>query len=113
MVNGNNKKEKPTWKRKQQESEGTYQFNGFMLMTSGVQSTLSQEEIDWILKDLFQFIKEKKGLVDYLQCYECSDGKRKVWFIDQLNKEMLEGDGYTKAQKKEYNHFTMLLPSEY
>ncbi len=104
--------DKVTWKRKPQEKNGKYQFNGKGLLTSGVQTTLSEEEIDWIVADLFEFVAEKGGLVDYLQAYECSDG-RKVWFIDQLDKDMLDGDDYTPEQKQEYNYWTMLLPSEY
>ena len=51
-------------------------------------------------------------LTDYLQVYKNDQGQ-KVWLIDQLSREMLTSDDYTPEQKKEYNHFTMLLPEEY
>jgi len=46
--------------------------------------------------------------IDYLQVYECSDG-RKVWLIDQLDVEMIVSSEFAP----EDNHCTMLLPEEY
>lgn len=105
VVNGKN------WVRKPQEQENDYLFGGQIHLTSGVQSSLSNEEINIIIQDLFLF-RDEKEMIDYLQVYECSDG-RKVFCMDALSKSMLEGDGYTTEQKKEYNHWTMLLSSEY
>ena len=96
-----------TWKRKPQERPGSYFFSGQLYATQGVQSELSPDEILAIYMDVKAFVGQEDG-IDYLQVYECSDG-RKVWLIDQLNKEMIESGGY----QPEDNHCTMLLPEEY
>lgn len=99
------------WKRQPQEKEGTYEFSGFLLVTRGVQEILSEAEIMSIVLDVKQAV-HITGRLDYLQVYKNDQGQ-KVWLIDQLSREMLTSDDYTPEQKKEYNHFTMLLPEEY
>ena len=96
-----------TWRRKMQETSGNYFFSGAFFTTQGVQAELTQEEILLIYLDLQEFVKREGG-VDYLQVYECSDG-RKIWLIDQLDKEMIESEEF----QPEDNHCTMLLPEEY
>ncbi len=50
---------KITWKRKPQEKDDTnYLFGGKILLSSGVNDELSKEEIDFIIRDLFQFLQE-------------------------------------------------------
>ncbi len=95
------------WVRKEQEQEGTYQFNGTMYVTKGVLATLSPPEILAIYLDIQKIVTEKGG-VDYLQIYVSSNGG-KVYFIDQLNKEMIESGAFLP----EDNHCTLLLPEEY
>jgi hypothetical protein len=80
-------------------------------MTQGVAHALIPEEIAWIIADLKRAVSPNDG-VDYLQVYECDDGRR-IWAIDQLSKSMLAGDDYTDEQKVEFNYFTLLLPEEY
>ena len=99
------------WERQPQEKEGTYEFSGFLLVTRGVQEILSEAEMMNIVLDVKQAVLTTGGL-DYLQVYKNDEGQ-KIWLIDQLSREMLASDDYTPDQKKEYNHFTMLLPEEY
>ncbi len=80
-------------------------------MTRGITHELSELEILWIYADLRAFVQEENG-IDYLQVYECNDG-RKVYCIDQLSKPMKESGDYTPAEIKEYDYWTMLLPEEY
>ncbi len=94
-----------TWKRKPQECEGTYRFNGKLYMTATVQRELRQEEIDWIVRDVKQFAAEQEG-IDYLQVYE-DEKHRKLFFIDQLNDEM------KTAHPPEHNYATLLFSWEY
>ena len=96
-----------TWTRKLQENPGKYFFSGKFYITQGVSESLSLEEITTICLDLQAFVKEQNG-IDYLQVYECTDG-RKVWFIDQLDAEMIASGEF----KPEDNHCTLLLPEEY
>lgn len=98
------------WTRKTQEQEGSYYFNGKFLITKSVQLNLSEEEIQWIYKDMKQQVEEKDG-IDYLLVYEKQDGgnTQKLFFIDQLNKEMIQSGEF----KKEYNYCTLLFAHEY
>ena len=96
-----------TWTRKPQESSGKYFFSGKCYATQGVQAVLSQEEIYFIYLDVKKFVTQENG-IDYLQVYECTDG-RKVWLIDQLDESMIASGDFAP----EDNHCTMLLPEEY
>lgn len=96
-----------TWTRKPQETFGTYFFSGTLYTTQGVQAALAYDEILTIYQDVQAFVKQENG-IDYLQVYECSDG-RKVWLIDQLDQEMIE----SREFNPEDNHCTMILPEEY
>ena len=99
------------WRRKEQELDGDYYFSGRAYMTRGVQRELSEAEILWIIRNLHE-AADKHGGLDYLQVYTTDDG-RKIWVIDQLSRSMKESDDYTNEQLKEYDYFTLLLPSEY
>jgi len=99
------------WKRKEQERDGDYYFSGRAYMTRGVQRELSEAEIVCIIDDLRQAVEEHNGL-DYLQVYEAGDGRR-VWVIDQLSRSVKTSGDYTDEQVKQYDYFTLLLPSEY
>ena len=96
------------WKRKPQEQEGTYFFSGKFLVTNGVQAKLTSEEILGIYQEIQQLVKEESGL-DYLQVYIHEETKQKLFFIDQLNEEMLESGEFAP----EHNHCTLLLAEEY
>ncbi len=96
------------WKRQPQETTGSYYFNGKFCATSGVVHLLTEEEVMAIYQDILTFVKEKNG-VDYLQVYVHETTKQNLFFIDQLNKEMIASGDY----KAEYNYCTLLLAEEY
>lgn len=96
------------WKRKPQEQEGSYFFSGQFLVTRGIKDTLSDEEIKAIYFEVQKLVKEKNGL-DYLQVYLHEDTSEKVFFIDQLNQEMIASGGFLL----EYNYCTLMLAEEY
>lgn len=96
-----------TWTRKPQEREGTYHFSGQFLATRGVASELPPEEILSIYRDIQSFVKERMG-ADYIQVYTDEQG-RKLYLIDQLNREMIESGEYSPLD----NHCTLLWAHEY
>ncbi len=96
------------WKRQPQETTGTYHFSGRFSVTSGVNALLSEEEILAIYQEVKQLVEENKGM-DYLFVYIHEDTAQKLFFIDQLNTEMIASGQY----KAEYNYCTLLLASEY
>lgn len=96
------------WIRQPQEQEGTYQFNGKFFVTRGVQELLTLEEITEICLEIRGLVKQKGGL-DYLQVFVDEDSGQKLFFIDQLNKEMIASGDF----KPEYNHCTLMLAEEY
>ena len=96
-----------TWQRQPQERPGNYHFSGQFYATSGVANELSADEILSIYQNVRAFAKVKDG-IDYLQVYTDSNG-RKLFFIDQLSKEMIESGDY----QDEDNHCTLLFASEY
>lgn len=93
--------------RKPQKTEETYFFSGQMLITQGAIQAFTKEEVMAVIADLQAFVAAQNG-ADYLQVYEFADG-RKLWIIDQLNKEMIESGDF----QPEDNHCTILLPEEY
>ena len=80
-------------------------------MTSGVDQLLTREDVFCNDLVLSRAVMQKDGL-DYLQVFECDDG-RIVWAIDQLSKSMKENGDYTPEQVGEYDYWTLLLPEEY
>ena len=96
-----------TWERKPQEQEGNYHFSGKFLVTRGVNEALSQEEILAIYQEIKQLVEEKEGL-DYLQIFVNEKGD-KLFFIDQLNKQMIESGDFAA----EHNYRTLMFSSEY
>ena len=87
-----------------------YTFSGQCLVTRGVHDELPAIEIKQIVEDVYSAVTSE-GKIDYLQVYK--KGDQKIFVIDQLSNTQLEGDDYTEEQKKEYNYFTVLFPSEY
>lgn len=96
------------WERQSQETSGTYMFSGKLLVTRCVKLLLSDEEINIIINDAKEFVKSENG-IDYLLVYQNSKTRQKLFFIDQLNREMIDSGCY----EPEHNHATLLLPSEY
>ena len=96
------------WIRQPQEQNGTYFFSGKFLVTRGVQSLLSDNEIRAIYFDIQKLVKQLEG-IDYLVVYIHEDTKQKLFFIDQLNKEMMESGDYLP----EYNYCTLMRAEEY
>lgn len=96
------------WKRQPQETEGTYMFSGQFLTTRGVTAKLTREEVLLIYNEIRSLVEKHNGL-DYLQSYVHEETGEKLFFIDQLNREMIASGGYGK----EDNHCTLLLASEY
>lgn len=95
------------WERQPQEQDGSYMFSGQFYTTRGVADTLSPSEILLIYQDVQTFAKSKHG-IDYLQVYKDETG-RKLFFIDQLNREMINSSEYAD----EDNHCTLMFASEY
>lgn len=95
------------WTRKPQEKIGSYQFSGQFYATNGVATSLCADEILFIYQDVQAFAKERGG-IDYLQVYHNENGQ-KLFFIDQLNKEMVESGDYEEKE----NYCTLLLAEEY
>lgn len=96
------------WKRQPQETTGTYHFSGKFLVTRGVQGLLKDLEILAIYKEVQRLVNENNGM-DYLFVYIHEDTKQKLFFIDQLNQEMIASADF----KEEYNYCTLMLASEY
>jgi hypothetical protein len=95
------------WTRQNQEHYNQkYLFNGNLFVTAGIKEELTPEEVAYIYADVRQFAEEQKG-IDYLQVFKDEKG-RKVWIIDQLDKNMIESGDYSK----EDNHCTLLFPEE-
>lgn len=96
------------WKQQPQEQEGSYFFSGKFLVTGGVQSLLTDDEIAAIYVEVQNLVKENSG-IDYLVVFIHEDTEQKLFFIDQLNKKMIESGEFLK----EFNYCTLLLANEY
>ena len=99
------------WTRQPQEKEGDYYFEGKIYITRGIQEMLREAEIFSIVIDVKKAVFKNAGL-DYLQVYK-SDLGEKVYLIDNLSKTDLMSNDFSEEEKRIYNYFTMLLPSEY
>lgn len=96
------------WKRKPQECEGTYHFSGQFVVTAGIQANLLAEEILAIYNDCKKLVDQNNG-IDYLLVYVHEESQQKLFFIDQLNEEMISSGKYAK----EHNYCTLILAEEY
>jgi hypothetical protein len=99
------------WKRKPQETAGDYFFNGQFYVTRTVQDSLPPEEIKTIYEDIQNFVREQNG-IDYLQVFTDERG-RKLFFIDQLSKSMIQEIIENKEYDPADNHCTLMFASEY
>lgn len=95
------------WERKPQEKTGSYFFSGQFYTTKGVATTLTVDEIMSIYTDAKMYVWHNDG-ADYLFVYT-DEQDRKLFFIDNLSKEMIESGEY----KPEDNYCTMMLSTEY
>lgn len=93
---------------KLQEKEGEYFFNGKFYITQSAQNLLSPDEIFEIYTFTQDLVKQHKG-IDYLQTFYSVEHDCKLFFIDQLNKPMVESKQYSI----EDNYCTLMLVSDY
>jgi hypothetical protein len=93
---------------KPSEEEGTYRFDGAIHVTTNLTRTVSLEEITALVMKIRQQVSLHDG-IDYLQVFTDEDTDRTVWAIDHLNDEMKASGDFDP----DYNHWTLLLPSDY
>ena len=93
---------------KLQENKGEYFFKGTFYITQSVQNLLTTDEIFEIYTFTQDLVKQHKG-IDYLQSYYHIEQDCKLFFIDQLNKQMIESNQYSKLD----NYCTLMLASDY
>lgn len=96
------------WLYQPQEEEGSYEFSGSFFVTAGVQHSLTEIEIF----DIYLFIQaqvKQRNNIDYLQVFVNVQTGQKLFFIDQLNKEMISSGKYALKD----NYCTLLLAQEY
>ena len=95
------------WTRQPQEKEGSYFFSGDFYATQGVARELGAAEVLAIYLDARAAVKQYDG-IDYLQVYTDEKG-RKLFFIDQLSKEMIDSGQF----RKEDNYCVLMFAHEY
>lgn len=95
------------WIRQPQECTGTYHFSGKFIVTHRVNEEIPQDEILAIYRDVRNQVV-KHGGIDYLVVYK-NDSGQKLFFIDQLNDEMIASGRF----KHEYNYCTLMFAEEY
>lgn len=95
------------WMRKKQEKQGNYFFSGQFYTTKGVATELPIDDIMAIYVDAKMYVWHNEG-ADYLFVYIDEQG-RKLFFIDNLNKEMIESGEY----KPEDDYCTLMFAHEY
>ena len=93
---------------KPQEKEGNYYFNGTFYITQTVKDLLTVEEILEIYIFTQDLVKQHNG-IDYLQSFYHIEQNCKLFFIDQLDKQMIE----SKRFNTEDNYCTLMLADEY
>ena len=93
---------------KLQEQEGSHHFGGKFYITSNAQNILTSEEIKEIYDFIQDLVKQHDG-IDYLQVFYCAEHDCKLFFIDQLNQQMLQSGEYSE----EHHYCTLMLESDY
>lgn len=97
------------WVRKSQECpDNDYWFDGVLLITQGVQGTLSKLEIYLIVTDMMYHAFKNNG-ADYLAVYINEEKDLKLFFIDQVTRKEL-ADG---THPEEHHYATLMLAEEY
>jgi hypothetical protein len=95
------------WTPQPQECEGNYHFSGQFLVTHRVKEKLSDTEIVEIYRTTQKLVETSNG-IDYLLVFNDDQG-RKLFFVDQLNEEMIASGDHPE----EHNHCTLLFADEY
>lgn len=95
------------WTRKPQEKRGSYYFAGQFYTTKGVATALTVDEIMAIYTDAKMYVWNNDG-ADYIFTFTDENG-RKLFFIDNLNKEMIESGQYNP----EDDYCTLMFAEEY
>lgn len=90
------------------EQNGEYFFNGDYYLSKGVTSNIPNKEIAEILNFTRKLVKQHEG-IDYLQTFYSIEQDCKLFFIDNLNTEMIESGGFSVSD----NYATLILSSEY
>lgn len=96
------------WVMQPQECNGTYMFDGFHVITRGIQNELEYEDIVWIFQSIKFFIL-KHGSADYLFVFKHKN--QKIFVIDNLNIEMKKNQ--TESFITKNNYFTIMFADEY
>ena len=96
------------WILQPQEQGGSYFFSGQFYVTKGIEALLSYDEIFELYQRVKQLVLEKDGL-DYLVVFKHKQTAQKLFFIDQLSKEMIKSGDFKATD----NHCTLLLAEEY
>lgn len=91
-----------------QEKQGDYHFNGKFYITQSIQNILTTEEILEIYTFTKELVLQHQG-IDYLQSFYHVDQDCKLFFIDQLSKQTLDCNNFSK----EDNYCTLMLASDY
>jgi len=97
------------WTLQPQECEGTYMFDGKILVSHEVQADIPLEEINEIFGLVYEAVQEKNGL-DYLQVLENEQGE-KVFFIASANRQMIES-GEFDPDDIDYHNCVLCYPHE-
>ncbi|MCF2220972.1 hypothetical protein H9Q08_16935 [Chryseobacterium sp. PS-8] len=95
------------WQHLPQEQEGNYLFSGSFYVTSGVSEKLSAQEISDIYIYTRKLTQEQN--LDYLQVFLNLETGEKLFFIDQIDKSMIESGKYLPHD----NYCTLMFASEY
>lgn len=96
-----------TWTRQPQERPGNYFFSGQFLVTREVTIEVPASDIMLMYLEIQDLVALHDGL-DYLQVFVDKNG-RKLFFIDQLSKDMIESGDFDKR----HNHCTLMFAHEY
>ncbi|MEO2063259.1 MAG: hypothetical protein ABGW97_09775 [Christiangramia sp.] len=90
------------------EQDGSYFFEGEFYLSRGVLDNIPKKEIAEIFDFTRRLVQQHNG-IDYLQTFYSIDQDCKLFFIDNLNREMIESNNYRSSD----NYATLLLSSEY
>lgn len=90
------------------EQEGNYFFEGAYYLSRGVIDNIPKKEIAEIFYFTKKLVKQHNG-IDYLQTFYSIDQDCKLFFIDNLSKQMIESGNYSQSD----NYATLILSNEY
>ncbi|TXK78911.1 hypothetical protein [Mesonia sp. K4-1] len=91
-----------------QEEEGNYRFNGSFYLSRGVLDHIDKKQVAELFIFVQNLVKQHDGL-DYLQSFYSIDQNCRLFFIDNLNDEMIKSGNYKASD----NYSTLILSSEY